>query len=80
MIAYLTPGLGLHKLLDVPQRNCAVNVIDYCCHGADAGHFKASRVSAVVLLWCLHRPFWSVVGDLTSKVYLVEAASSLECA
>ncbi|CAE7677602.1 FHY [Symbiodinium pilosum] len=31
LIAMATPGLGLHKLLDIPQRNCAVNVIDVDC-------------------------------------------------
>lgn len=41
LIAHVTPGLGLQKLLDVPQRNCAVNVLDYCCEGTDAGSFQA---------------------------------------
>ena len=29
LIAATIPSLGLQKLLDVPQRNCAVNVLDY---------------------------------------------------
>ena len=44
LIASVTPGLGLKRLLDVPQRNCAVNVLDYC-HGA--GHFKLLAVDLV---------------------------------
>ena len=29
LIAATMPSLGLRQLLDVPQRNCAVNVLDY---------------------------------------------------
>ncbi|CAK9095370.1 Bifunctional riboflavin kinase/FMN phosphatase [Includes: FMN phosphatase (FMN phosphohydrolase) [Durusdinium trenchii] len=47
LIAHVTPGLGLQKLLDVPQRNCAVNVLDYCCEGTDAGSFQVLAVDLV---------------------------------
>ena len=47
LIASVTPGLGLHKLLDVPQRNCAVNVLDYSCGENGEGEFKVLAVDLV---------------------------------
>lgn len=32
VIAAVTPGLELRRLLDVPQRNCAVNIMDFDCN------------------------------------------------
>ena len=47
LIASVSPGLGLHKLLDVPQRNCAVNVLDYTCGEDGEGEFKVLAVDLV---------------------------------
>jgi len=47
LIASVTPGLGLHKLLDVPQRNCAVNVLDYSCGEDGEGEFRVLAVDLV---------------------------------
>ena len=49
LIALATPGLGLQKLLDIPQRNCAVNVIDVDCRHSDLSpsHFRVLAVDLV---------------------------------
>ena len=50
LIALATPGLGLEKLLDIPQRNCAVNVIDVDCRffsELSPSHFRVLAVDLV---------------------------------
>jgi len=49
LIAVATPGVGLPRMLDVPQRNCAVNLLDF--RGGDPGDLAADfQVLGVDLL------------------------------